>query len=171
MAQCLKTKTLFSQTIKNKKFIFSFFSFLFFFFPVFYLFLVRTSTQLSLSPKVFSSFWTAPFEWLFPSTTTHWLLSPPPYPITAVEVLTAKNLQQQLKFSRLQPKNFQQFSHLQPKNLETNWSHNIQYNNSNQKKKKNYFVQYSTNNHSFFYIKIFIKKTVIIWQFQKATKQ
>ena len=27
------------------------------------------------------------------------------------------------------------------------------------KKKKNYFVQYSTNNHSFFYIKIFIKKS------------
>ena len=137
MAQCLKTKTLFSQTIKNN-----------FFFQFFYLFLVRIGTQLSPFRKVFSYFWTAPFEWLFPSITTHWLFSPPPYPIAVVEVLTAENLQQQ-------PKNFQQFSHLQPKNLETNCWHNIQYNNSN---KKSYSIQYSTNNHRFFYIKIKNKK-------------
>ena len=68
MAQCLKTKTPLSQTIKNKKKKK---------FPVFYLFLVHTGTQLSPFRKVFSSFWTAPFEWLYPSTTTHWLLSPP----------------------------------------------------------------------------------------------
>ena len=111
---------------------------------------MRIGTQLSTFRKVFSCFWSA-----FPSTTTHWLLSPPPYPIAAVEVLTAENLQQQLKFLHLQPKNFQQFSHLQPKNLETNCWHNIQYNNSN---KKSYSVQYSTNNHRFFYIKFFLFK-------------
>ena len=83
-----KDQNTLSQTIKKKKKKFL----------VFYLFLVRTGTQLSPFRKVFSSFWTAPFEWLFPSTTTHWLLSPPPYPIAAVEVLTAENLQQQLKF-------------------------------------------------------------------------
>ena len=45
MAQCLKTKTSFSQTIKKKKK-----------FPVFYLFLVRIGTQLSTFRKVFFLF-------------------------------------------------------------------------------------------------------------------
>ena len=37
--------------------------------------------------------------------------------------------------------------------------HSIQQFKPKKKKKKNYFVQYSTNNHTFFYIKIFIKKS------------